>query len=91
MATVWIDGDACMGAGTCSQIAPQVFAQRGDGLWAVKEDAAHFGETVIFDGGSAPGHGPEGVSGRARVPDSLLDLVIDAAEECPGECIFVEA
>jgi len=90
MATVWIDGDACMGAGTCSQIAPQVFHQRGDGMWAVKEEAAHFGETVVFDGGNAPGHGPEGVNGRARVPDSLLQAVIDAAEECPGECIFVE-
>jgi ferredoxin len=91
MATVWIDGDACMGAGTCSQIAPQVFHQRGDGLWAVKEDAAHFGETVVFDGLSAAGHGPDGSDGVARVPEPLLEMVLEAAEECPGECIFVEA
>ena len=26
----------------------------------------------------------------AEVPDSLLNAVLDAAEECPGECIFVE-
>lgn len=90
MATVWIDTDACMGAGTCSQIAPQVFHQRGDGLWAVKEDATHFGETVVFDGGNAPGHGPDGADGRARVPEPLLPLVMEAAEECPGECILVE-
>ena len=90
MATVWIDGDACMGAGTCAQIAPEVFQQRSDGIWAVKEDSAYFGETVIFDGTASPGHGPEGFEGRARIPEQLLDVVIEAAEECPGECVFVE-
>lgn len=90
MATVWIDGDACMGAGTCAQIAPQVFHERHDGTWAVKESTPHFVETIVFDGLSGPGHGPEGVDGRARVPEALMELVIDAAEECPGECIFVE-
>lgn len=91
MATVWIDPDACMGAGTCAQIAPEVFHQRPDGLWAVKEESTHFEETVIFDGVSSPGHGPDGPEGRARIPDQLLDVVIEAAEECPGECVFVEA
>ena len=91
MATVWIDGDACMGAGTCAQIAPQVFHERHDGTWAVKESATYFDETIVFDGLSSPGHGPEGVEGRARVPEALIELVIDAAEECPGECIFLEA
>lgn len=91
MATVWIDGDECMGAGTCAQIAPEVFHQRNDGTWAVKEDASHFGETVIFDGSSDPGHGPEGLEGKARIPQLLVESVIEAAEECPGECIFVEA
>lgn len=90
MATVWIDGDACMGAGTCARIAPEVFHPRSDGTWAVKEDSAHFGETTVFDGVAAPGHGPEGFEGRARVPGQLLDAVIEAAEECPGECVFVE-
>jgi ferredoxin len=56
----------------------------------VKEDSSHFGETVIFDGSSGPGHGPDGFEGRARIPGELLGLVIDAAEECPGECIYVE-
>lgn len=90
MATVWIDEIACMGAGTCEQIAPLVFHERTDGTWAVKEDATHFGAAVIFDGIDAPGHGPEGSRGRARVPEPLLEAVIDAAEECPGECIIVE-
>lgn len=90
MATVWIDGDECMGAGTCAQIAPDVFHARSDGIWAVKESEAHFGNTVTFDGTDGPGHGPDGYEGRARVPEALLDLVIEAADECPGECIFVE-
>jgi ferredoxin len=80
-----------MGAGTCAQIAPQVFHARNDGLWAVKEDRAYFGETIVFDGSEGPGHGPKGVAGRARIPEVLLADVIDAAEECPGECILVEA
>lgn len=86
MPTVWIDGDACMGAGTCSQIAPQVFEPRHDGIWAVKEDLPHFDQRVVFDGRD----GPEGFAGRARIPTGLLDAVTEAAEECPGECIFVE-
>jgi ferredoxin len=90
MATVWIDADACMGAGTCSQIAPAVFHPRSDGTWAVKEEMPHFAETMVFDGAPGPGHGPDGFAGRARVPDGLLDLVVEAAEECPGECILVE-
>jgi ferredoxin len=91
MATVWVDTDECMGAGTCAQIAPQVFQDRGDGVWAVKESAAFFDREVVFDGLEGEGHGPEGSQGRARIPESLLDLVLDAAEECPGECIHVDA
>jgi len=90
MAKVWIDADACMGAGTCAQIAPEVFHERHDGIWAVKEDPSHFDRLVVFDGLSGEGHGPEGSQGKARVPEALLELVLEAAEECPGECIFVE-
>jgi ferredoxin len=76
---VWIDTDECMGAGTCEQIAPQVFTSTGDGVWTVKEDARYFGATRTMPSG-AP----------ARVPDDLVDAVLDAAEQCPGECIFVQ-
>jgi ferredoxin len=91
VATVWIDTDECMGAGTCAQIAPQIFTDRGDGVWAVKESATYFDREVVFDGLTGEGHGPDGYAGRARVPESLLDLVVEAAEECPGECIHVDA
>jgi ferredoxin len=29
-------------------------------------------------------------SGMATVPDDLLEAVIESADECPGECIFIE-
>jgi ferredoxin len=34
---------------------------------------------------------PEGAEGMASFADERLPDVIDAAEECPGECIFIEA
>ena len=87
---VWIEQTECMGAGTCEQIAPEVFGGRSDGVWVVKEDASHFGVTTVFDGVDAPGHGPDGAGGIARVPETLTDLTMDAAEECPAECIHSE-
>ena len=83
---VWIEPSECMGAGTCEQIAPEVFHPRGDGTWVVKEDGSFFGATTVFDGAAAP-DGPDGV---ARIPDHLVETVIDAAEQCPAECIFME-
>lgn len=90
MPNVWIDTAECMGAGTCEDIAPDVFAERRDGTWAVREAGQYFGAETIFDGLNQPGHGPDGAQGRARVPEGLVDVVVEAAEECPGECIFVE-
>jgi ferredoxin len=87
---VWIDQDLCTGDGICEEIAPDVFLGRDDGLWVVKEEASNFGATIIFDGGDGDGHGPDGSRGVARVPDSQVDIVVEAAEECPGECIMIE-
>jgi ferredoxin len=33
---------------------------------------------------------PEGASGVASFADDRLADVIEAAEDCPGECIFIE-
>ncbi len=87
---VWIDQDLCTGDGICEEIAPDVFVGRDDGLWVVKEEAKYFGTTTVFDDGEGPGHGPEGSRGVARVPDELIEDVIESAEECPGECIMIE-
>jgi len=87
---VWIDQDLCTGDGICEEICPDVFIGRDDGLWVVKEEASHFGASIVFDARDSEGHGPEGAKGVARVPDSLIEAVVEAAEECPGECIMIE-
>jgi ferredoxin len=33
---------------------------------------------------------PGGAEGVAVVPSEFEDAVIEASEECPGECIFIE-
>ena len=75
---VWIDQDLCTGDGLCAEICPEVFVMRDDGLAYVQE-----GKKVFDD--------PGGVQGLATIPDGQLDAVIESAEECPGECIFIEA
>jgi ferredoxin len=87
---VWIDQDLCTGDGICEEIAPDVFVGRDDGLWVVKEEASQFGKTIVFDAVEGDGHGPEGSRGVARVPDGMIDDVVEAATECPGECIMIE-
>ena len=78
---VWIDQDLCTGDGLCEEIAPDVFTLLDDGLAYVKE-----GDKVFA---TAKGN-PQGAEGLANFPDSLTDAVIESAEECPGECIFIE-
>ena len=79
---VWIDQDLCTGDGLCEEIAPDVFTLLDDGLAYVKERR---------QGVRRPRHGnPQGAEGLAVIPDGQLDAVIESAEECPGECIFIE-
>lgn len=74
---VWIDQDLCTGDGLCEEICPTVFTLLDDGLAYVKE-----GTEVL----SAPG----GAEGIAVVLAEFEDAVVEASEECPGECIFIE-
>ncbi len=74
---VWIDQDLCTGDGLCEEICPSVFTLLDDGLAYVKE-------------GDAVRNSPGGAQGLAVVPSDLEDAVIEASEECPGECIFIE-
>jgi ferredoxin len=71
---VWVDQDLCTGDGLCAQYAPEVFEFDIDGLAYVKNAA---GELL-----TAPGS-------RVDVPPHLRLEVIDAARDCPGECIHV--
>lgn len=75
---VWIDQDLCTGDGLCTDHCPQVFTLLEDGIAYVKD-----GDVVHNDPGQA--------AGLACVPVSLESHVIHAAEDCPGECIFIEA
>lgn len=75
---VWIDQDLCTGDGLCEEICPAVFTLLDDGLAYVKD-----GQVVCND--------PGGAQQMAAVPEDLEDAVQEASEECPGECIFVEA
>jgi ferredoxin len=52
-----------------------VFTLLDDGLAYVRES----GKTL-----------PGGVEGLATVPAGQEDATIESAEECPGECIFIE-
>jgi len=71
---VWVDQDLCTGDGLCVQYAPEVFEFDVDGLAYVKDNA---GELL-----QSPGV-------RTEVPAHLRLEVIDAAKECPGDCIHV--
>ena len=78
---VWIDQDLCTGDGLCAEIAPDVFVMLEDGISYVQENGKIFSKNK---------GNPQGAEGMANVPDNLLDAVIESAEECPGECIFIE-
>ena len=71
---VWVDQDLCTGDGLCVQYAPEVFEFDIDGLAYVKDAA---GEMLQAKGD------------RVDVPKRLRLEVIDAAKECPGDCIHV--
>ena len=72
---VWVDQDLCTGDGLCEEIAPAVFRLLDDGLCYVLDA----GE-VLSGGGS---------EALASVTSTHEDAVREAAEECPGECIFL--
>jgi len=71
---VSVDQDLCTGDGLCAQYAPEVFEFDVDGLAYVKDAA---GELQLTPGS------------RVDVPEHMRLEVIDAAKECPGECIHV--
>jgi ferredoxin len=58
-----------------------------DGLAYVKE--ASWPSITGPSGGTDPVY--KMAQGMASVPESDIESVIDAADECPGECIFIEA
>jgi ferredoxin len=74
---VWIDQDLCTGDGLCVDHCPDVFGQLEDGIAYVIENGT-------------PLNDPGGSGSLAEVPLRHLDAVVQAADVCPGECIFIE-
>lgn len=84
---VWIDQDLCTGDGLCAEICPSIFEMHDDGLAYVKQATwpNRFGSEGA---GSEPAL--QMATGLADVPGELLDDVVESADACPGECIFIE-
>ena len=74
---VWIDQDLCTGDGLCVDHCPDVFVQLEDGIAYV----AVSGQALNDPGGSGS---------MAWFEPRLVQAVVNAAESCPGECIFIE-
>ena len=85
---VWIDQDLCTGDGLCEEICPSVFAMGTDGLAYVKEE----NWPTVYNDGTNVYEEPilQMADGLATVPGSDVEAAIEAADECPGECIFIE-
>jgi ferredoxin len=58
-----------------------------DGLAYVKQSAW---PNLLGPSGTGAEPALQMAEGMADVPDALLDDVIESAEVCPGECIFIE-
>ena len=72
---VWIDQDLCVGNGICEELSPEIF-QIVDGSIAYVRD----GDRLL----------PAGEDGMLHVPGGLEASVIEAADECPAACIYLE-
>lgn len=77
---VSIEQDDCTSCQECTVIAPRHFFMGNDGLAYVKADSVRDPAEPEF----------VGEVGRVAVTPELDTAVIEAAEYCPGECIFVE-
>lgn len=74
---VWIDQDLCTGDGLCVDHCPDTFVLLEDGIAYVVEQG------VILNTPGSSGS-------MAAVSDRNMQSVVQAADVCPGECIFIE-
>jgi len=83
---VWIDQDLCTGDAQCVEICPEIFVLHDDG---------HSCRSHVREVGTS-GFTPDGepvlraAQGRAQVPRELRAAVAEAADYCPGACIFTD-
>ena len=74
---VWIDQDLCTGDGLCTDHCPEIFVILEDGIAYVRD-------------GMDIGNDPGGAGSMVPVAPDFQQRVVDSAELCPGECIFIE-
>lgn len=74
---VWIDQDLCTGDGLCVDHCQDAFVQLEDGIAYVAEHGL-------------PLNNPGSSGSLAVVSVRNQIAVVRAAEDCPGECIFIE-
>ena len=77
---VSIEQDDCTSCGQCPEIAERHFFMGRDNIAYVKEDSI----------GEPPEPEFHGFAGKVAVAEGLENDVIEAAEICPGGCIYVE-
>ncbi len=84
---VWVDQYLCTGDALCADVCPEIFFLHDDG--------STYRCYVKPADESAPDLTGERIRqmerGQVEVPPSLEAAVLEAAEDCPGLCIFVEA
>ena len=83
---VWIDQDRCTGDAQCVEICPEVFFMH-DGGPAPRSYVKEAGGSGLAPDGT-PAHTM--AAGAVVVPPPLVAKAVEAADYCPGECIFVE-
>ena len=74
---VWIDQDLCTGDGVCEELCPSVFTLLDNGLTYVKARRHRLRQPRR--------RGTDG----ARALATSRTRSREAADECPGECIFI--
>lgn len=85
---VWIDQDLCTGDGLCTEIVPDLFEMHDDdGLAYVKEVTW----PSIYGSDKTNRDPLLKMNQTAGVPVELVEDTVEAADVCPGECIFIEA
>lgn len=76
---VSIEQDDCTSCSLCPEVAPTYFYMGEDQVAYVKDKTDDDPQTPEFEGAEA------GVD----ILDDDLEKVIDAAESCPGACIYI--
>ena len=81
----WINQDDCTSCAICEDIAPAAYQMDADRQFAyVKEADWQFitngSDSIVY----------AGATGLATLREEDLEGAIEAATECPGECIYLE-